>query len=296
MTNITEYQQRFAQIKSCSFYEKQAGITVVAVRNQAAQADISLYAAHVLSYMPNHADDLLWLSSTSYYQAGEAIRGGIPLCWPWFGPAADPKLPAHGFARLVHWELVSITESSDQQTDLVFRLSDNEHTRSYWPHRFTLDYHVSIAAVLRCDLITHNTGSEAFTISQALHSYFSVDSSVAEISGLEHTAFTSDTEQDRASEATAIRYTGEIDRVYHDSAARCLINDPSAQRSIAIAKENSQTTVVWNPGPAIAKAKADFDDDGYKRMFCVETCNVAEDAREIAPGAEHRLSAIISLS
>lgn len=152
--------------------EGPGGLPMVHVNNAHATARISLYGGQVLGYRPQGAAaDLLFVSEQAHYQSGKAIKGGAPVCWPWFG--ADPQglgRPAHGFVRNRLWDLRQTAALPDGQTQMVLGLTDTAETRALWPHAFDLSLTITVGATLRLDLSTHNTGPTPFDITQALHS------------------------------------------------------------------------------------------------------------------------------
>lgn len=258
-----------------------------------------LHGAHLADYRPAGAEDrpVLWMSDHSRYQAGEPIRGGIPICMPWFGPPTlEPwntrtggQGPAHGLARLQTWEITEVQPVADQvQLALTTRMDD-----------LMLIYRVSIGRSLQLALIVANTGDETLPCEMALHTYFAVsDIRNIAIHGLEEVPFLDKvTDAPCPGDAQPIRFTGETDRVYASTQATCLIDDPGTAeetgRRIRIEKQGSRSTVVWNPWIAKSQRMPDFGDDEWPGMVCVETANVGTDAVLLAPGAAHEMSAII---
>lgn len=267
-----------------------------------ATARVSLHGAQVLSFAPQGAlGDLLYVSERAQYVPGKAIRGGIPVCWPWFGP--DPQglgRPAHGLARTRPWAVCGSGVTPAGDTWLTLGLEDSPDTRAVWPHGFALRLEITVGARLRLALTTRNTGDTPFTLTQALHSYFAVaDIDRARVTGLEGCRYI-----DKAAGAGGavraqtgeLRFTSEVDRIYTPAPAEVTLDDTAGRRRIRIACEGSRSAVVWNPGAAIAAAMADLPDDGYRRFVCVETANAADDAVTLAPGGEHRLAAEIGLA
>lgn len=279
------------------------GLPVVEIRNNAATARICLMGAHVLSYTPAGQEDLLFISEKSEYsQTGKAIRGGVPICWPWFGPAAQSGVPgattAHGFIRQFMWKFAGVREISDRMTAATFTISDSPESLAIWPHKFMLTLEVVVGDTLTLTLITTNTGDQEFTIAQALHTYFSVGEIERTIvCGFENLKFIDKapaTPPAPNPQQDFIDFTAETDRVYLNANGEAVILDPVKHREIHIAKTNSDTGVVWNPWINKSRNMPDFGDEEYHRMVCVEVCNVDYDAPAIAPGASHALSTTIS--
>lgn len=258
-----------------------------------ASAEIHHHGAHVLSFVPAGGTDVLWVSKQAVFRDGKAIRGGIPVCWPWFGDHPDnPDLPAHGLARTRTWTLESKSEAA-----LTLLLCDSDESRALWPHAFELRLHAQLSAgAIEIRLEATNTGDQAVTTSAALHTYFSVsDVRQISISGLEDTAYI-----DKLDGGAVKRQNGgidiaeEVDRIYTDTTADCLLDDPASLRRIRVAKSGSRSTVIWNPWIEKAKRMSDFGDDEYPEMVCIETTNAGPDLIEIAPGASHTLMTRIS--
>ena len=273
------------------------------VRGAGAEATIDLQGATVTHFRPAGEDPVLWLSTRAVYAPGRAIRGGIPICWPWFGPHPDdPGKPDHGFARNRRWSVLGAAIAEDGATVIRLGLWDDEVTRDLWPHSFALELEVAVGVALRVSLIARNTGSAPFTCTGALHSYLAVgDVTRIAIHGLEGCAYVD--KVDGGAEKVqqgAVTIVGETDRVYRDTVATCTIDDPVLGRRIAVAKRGSRSTVIWNPWQEKARRLTDFDDDAYPRMLCVEagyprTGVALDDTITIAPGAEHHLETTIGV-
>ncbi|MGV8967510.1 MAG: D-hexose-6-phosphate mutarotase [Cellulomonas sp.] len=277
----------------------EGGLTVVRVHGRAGSADIYLHGAHVTRWAPEGAAPVLWMSASSRFVPESPLRGGVPICFPWFGAhATDATAPAHGFARLTDWELVGAHEDADDVV-VTFRLADSAATRaSAWPHRFEARYTVTVGARLTLRLKVTNLDAGDVTFEEALHTYLRVqDIGRVLVRGLEGAAFL-----DRLGgpdpvpgEAGPVRFTAETDRIYLDNRATVSVLDAGpAPRTVTIAKAGSGTTVVWNPWAGKAAAMADFDDDEWTSMVCVETCNVRGTAVRLAPGQSHTLTAVVS--
>lgn len=262
-----------------------------------ASAIIYLHGAHVAAWRPQDHDHVLWLSAKSHWQPDKPIRGGVPLCFPWFGPhPSNPALPAHGFARLKPWTLRSVTTADDGIT-ATFALDSDHATRALWPHDFSLTHHVSVGRTLGMALSVHNRGNAPFTFEQAQHTYFSVaDVRQVAIRGLANTLYVDKVDAMKQKKQDGdISITAETDRVYLDTTGPVTIDDPAKRRRITVQKSDSQNTVVWNPWVAKAKAMPDFGDDEWPAMLCVETCNVAGGAVTLQPGETHIMGTQISV-
>lgn len=281
-----------------AFETGQGGLTRAVITNASATAEIYLQGATVTAYQPRGESPVLWLSPQAQFQAGKAIRGGIPVCWPWFGPhPKDASKPQHGFARNLEWSCVNTRALSAALTEVELRLTDSDATRALWPHAFELTLRVTVGDVLQLDLTARNPGPEPVELGAALHSYFHVgDIREVEIHGLERTRYFDQVAGNQEqTQAGPVNIGEEVDRIYFDTEADCVIRDPNLNRSLRVAKLGSRSTVVWNPWIAKSGRMADFPDDGYRTMVCVETTNAARDLRTLSPGDEHTLTQIIGL-
>ena len=250
---------------------------------------VSLYGAQVLSFIPKGKEDVLFMSGKSYFSEGKAIRGGIPVCWPWFGAhPTDSSLPSHGFARTSVWDVIGTQERGDDLI-LTLGLSADEATLKLWPHHFEAQLEVCIGQELSVALKTVNTDNKAFEISSALHSYFNVtDINTIRLDGLCNSAYLDDvTGKEGLQKEKHLCITERIDRRYRQSGGECSIIDGG--KTIKIAKEGSRITVVWNPGTALSQQMADLGDKDYLNMLCVEAANSLEDTITLLPGEQHVL-------
>ena len=277
------------------FVEIEHGFTYIEINNAKAHATISTYSGQVLSYRPkSQKDDLLFVSDKAYYEDGKAIKGGIPVCWPWFG--ADPDglgRPAHGFVRNRQWEVTGSESLADGSTKVVMAIIDSDETRSIWPRPFKLSIEITVGDSLKLSLVTHNTGDDSVTISQALHTYFYVgDINKVRVLGLDGIKYLD--KVDGFAEKTqsgSVAITGEVDRIYKGVSGELVIDDESLGRKIRIISRGCSTAVVWNPWSEIAASMGDLDDDDYMRMICVETANAGPETVDIAAGSDYRLEA-----
>jgi glucose-6-phosphate 1-epimerase len=268
------------------------GLAVVQVSGPAGAAEIYLRGAHVSAWTPTGGASVIWMSEHSEYAPGVPLRGGVPICFPWFAAhPSDAAAPSHGFARLADWQLAEAREVGADVV-LVFTLTDSEATRaSAWPHRFDARYTVTVGAELSLSLTVTNRDAEPITFEEALHTYLAVaDIRRTEVAGLEGTAFIDRLTGPRPAETEPVRFEAETDRIYPATTATTTVTDASTGRVITISKAGSASTVVWNPWIDKAAAMADFGDDEYTGMVCVETCNIRADAVSLEPGASHEMS------
>ena len=277
------------------FVEIEHGFTYIEINNARAHATISTYSGQVLSYRPKgQQHDLLFVSDKAYYEDGKAIKGGIPVCWPWFGPDPDGQgRPAHGFVRNRQWQVSASESLADGSTKVVLSLTDSDETRQLWPHLFRLSIEITVGDSLRVELVTHNSDNKSVTISQALHTYFHVgDIGKVRVTGLEGADYIDKVDNAaRKTQAGAVTVDGEVDRIYTGVTGELVINDASLDRRIRITSAGGSTAVVWNPWAETAASMADLDDDDYRKMICVETANAGPETVAIVAGSEYRLVA-----
>ncbi|MEM9451790.1 MAG: D-hexose-6-phosphate mutarotase [Cyanobacteria bacterium P01_E01_bin.6] len=284
--------------KQLTFVEGNGGFPTIEIANEKATARISIYGGQVLSFQPiSESDDLLFLSKTAYYKEGKAIKGGTPICWPWFGP--DPEglgRASHGIARNRLWNVLSTATTDGGDTKVILGFSDTEETRSIWPQFFELTLEIVVGDVLSIALVTRNQGDQSFLLTQALHTYFTVgDISQVTVVGLDKTRYID--KVDAGAEKTQdgdVAIAQEVDRIYLDVPNELVINDEALGRRLRVTSTGSKSAVVWNPWVDISAKMADLADEDYKRFVCVETTNAANDVVEVAAGEEYRLMAVYS--
>ncbi len=285
------------QTPGIRFEEGPEGFVQARLHSIDAEATITLHGAHVLSYQVDGEQPILWLSPSAVFQEDKAIRGGIPICWPWFANhPSDAKKPAHGFARTALWRVLN-TEHTPNAEIIRLGLEASEETRVMWPHDFKLIYEVTLSDMLTAKLTIHNPSTEAFSFTGALHSYFGASHiSRVQVTGLEDVTYTDSIDEcQKRQQEGPIKFTQEVDRIYVDTEDTCLIHDRAWDRTVRVAKEGSKSTVVWNPWVDKSKRMTDFGDSEYNEMLCVETANAASDEITLPPGASHVLGVTLSL-
>lgn len=271
-----------------------SGLIVAGIDNEKATAKLCLQGAHLMSWRPkSQAVPVVWLSRDAKLAAGKSIRGGAPVCWPWFGAhASESGFPGHGFARTVPWQVVESGSEPDGATRITLRLVESDKTRAQWPYDSRLDLTVIVGETLRMELITENTGATGFVIGEALHTYLQVsDIGAVRVTGLDGCDY-----WDKVGSSTlrkqsgAITFSGETDRVYINTAAECVIEDDKLKRRIHVAKSGSLSTVVWTPWTEKAAKMGDMGQpDGWREMVCVESANAIENVVRVAAGTRHTL-------
>jgi glucose-6-phosphate 1-epimerase len=236
---------------------------------------------------------VVWLSRDAKLAAGKSIRGGAPVCWPWFGAhSTESGFPGHGFARTVPWRVIESGTEPDGATRLTLRLVASDKTRVQWPHDCNVDLTVIAGETLRMEITTENTGSTDFVIGEALHTYFQIgDIGAVRVSGLEGCEY-----WDKVGGSSlrvqdgAIGFPAETDRVYINTAAECVIHDDKLKRRIHVAKSGSMSTVVWTPWAEKAGKMGDMGQpDGWREMLCVESANAIDNLVKVEAGTRHTL-------
>ena len=269
---------------------------IVRVENTHAVARVALHGAQVLTYVPRGSNPILWLSPRAVFSPGRAVRGGVPICWPWFGPhPTDETKPNHGFARLSVWALDAAWTTEDGGHKMMFRFPMEAGAAAGWKQSFDLRLTVSVGPVLELALTTRNTGDSPLTVGGALHGYFAVsDIRKVRVSGLEGRAFVDQRNPaERRVQKGPVEIGAETDRVYDDPGNRCVIEDPLLARRIVVEKSGSRSTVLWNPWLEKARAFSDVGEDQYRDFLCVEPAYVLSDVVTLAPGEGHCLTASI---
>lgn len=262
-------------------------LNVIRVIHPKATAAISLFGGHILSFQATGKEDAIWMSEKADFSATKAIRGGIPICWPWFGKAAEPS---HGFARTSQWTLNEHRENDDGVL-LSLTLQDSAETRAIWPHSFNLELLIEITDKLNVSLITTNTGKTTIQIGGALHSYLKVDDiGSIKISGLGHQYI--EHGETQASSGIAV-FNQELDRIYIHPDKTVLIASPKRQHNLAISNCGHNAVVVWNPWQLLSASMSDMTLEGYRTMVCVESCNYDRSIM-LNAGEQHILSTTIS--
>ena len=285
----------------------------VQVTSSLGEGEMYLHGAHVtswkpLSSKPQGAGDVLFLSSKSRWEEGQAIRGGIPICFPWFrAKVNDPPAPAHGFVRTKAWQLASIVQDGNGEngngengngvTVSMFTESD-ENTQHWWPGEFRLVHRVTFGAELRLELVCTNTGTTALRFEEALHTYNRVaDVQGARLQGLDTVRFLDNTDANREkTQRGDVAIVSQTDNAYLNTDNTVDLSDPKMHRRIRLTKANSLTTVVWNPWRDGAVKLRDLGDGEWAQFLCVEASNILGAAINLAPGREHRMTAVLSVN
>ncbi len=293
-----ELQERFGIPGVVAFDDGLGGQTRIRVTTPLAEAEVYLLGAHVTRFKPAGAEEVLWLSGESQFAIGQAIRGGVPVCHPWFAAyASDASAPLHGYVRIMPWDVEGVTLEEDGTVTLAFWIKFHQPQNPDWPGEFELRHRVRVGSALTMELETLNCGPGPLMLTEALHTYFAVsDIRNVTVTGLAGCEYFDKVAGDRKKQSDEpIAFAGETDRAYFDTTTTCVIDDPGLDRRIHVAKRGSRSTVVWNPWTAKAASMPDFGDDEWPGMLCVETANCLDDAMCLPPGGTHRMTARISL-
>jgi glucose-6-phosphate 1-epimerase len=269
------------------------------VQNDRCAARLTPYGAQLCEWTPvGQASSVLFVSPRATFEAGKAIRGGVPVCFPWFAAhPSDPTKPAHGFARTRLWEVTDVIADDAGQVHVALRLAADERTRALWDAEFTASLSVTLGATLTMTLDIENRSGRPIAYESALHTYLAVgDVEKVRIHGLERTRFIDkvDGMQEKVAGAEPLALTGDTDRVFLDTTAPCTVDDPVLGRRVRVEKGGSLVTVVWNPGREKGQAVPDIG-DAWRRFVCVETASCGPHAIRLAPGARHAMTATINM-
>jgi glucose-6-phosphate 1-epimerase len=270
-----------------------------AISTPLAEAELYLQGAHLTHWAPLPHQPVLYLSPNSLFAPGKAIRGGVPVIFPWFGSRADGKPgPAHGFARTMEWTLEETRPINGGAVEIALTLSPSAVTRDFGYDHFSARLRLTVGPQLEIELEIRNNAATTFVYEEALHTYFAIaDITKVSLSGLEGTAYIDKTDGFKHKNLgnEPLRIVKETDQVHLNTTSACVIHDPVWNRRITIAKSGSASTVVWNPWAEKIAGMSDMPPDGWKEMICVETANAADNAIHLAPGASHKLTASISV-
>ena len=275
------------------------GLQEIVCTNSLATYRVLTQGAQLLSWHPAGEDAVVWCSPHARFIPGKPPRGGTPICWPWFGPHANPDYPAHGLVRAREWTLERYARETDGTDTLHFSTTTlGTDSSPLWPYAARLDLTYRIGRSLGLTLETTNLGETPISITEAVHTYFGVgDVREIEVQGLSGSTYLDRLKADeRIQQSGSITISSETDRVYLATAAECEIVDPHLKRTIHIRSEGARSKVVWNPWIEKGAKLGDLGDSGYLEMVCVESGNIADDAVSIAPGERRCLTISYSTS
>lgn len=296
MLVVEELDHRFGIPGVAEICEGNGGLPRIQITGSRAEGEMYLHGAHVTSWKPAGHDEVLFLSTKSRWQEGQAIRGGIPICFPWFrGKADDPKAPAHGFVRTRSWQLESVVEDK-RGVCVSMSTESDEQTRRWWPAEFRLVHRVVFGSELTLELICTNTGETDLRFEEALHTYNRVaDVASVRLQGLDTVHFLDNTASNAEKmQHGDVKIASETDNAFQGTQNNVELIDPKLDRLIRLQKSNSLTTVVWNPWREGAARLRDLGDGEWTQFLCVEASNILGASVSLGPGGEHKITAVLS--
>lgn len=290
---LGQLKQQFAHVKGITF-EQRGSIILISAETEDGRAVVTTQGGCVLSFQSKQGDqqECLWVSESAIYDGSKPVRGGIPICWPWFGAAPREGLPAHGFVRNRVWQLLNAENLSDGRIGLELMVESDEETLVMWPVPFKLSLKIEVGATLTVSLTTTNLSDQSQSLTEAFHSYFAIaDIQTVQVSGLEGSE-----QHDKLTSAAPVTQTGALsvsppmDSVFLNLQQPLQLQDKGWQRQIEIQHQGAASAVVWNPGAEIIKGFADMDDRAWPGMLCVEVGNVLQNAVTIPSQASHSMT------
>ena len=292
---ITESDRRLEIPGVAEILVGNGSLSKVRVTSTAAVGEIYMHGAHVTSWKPTGREEVFFVSSRSPWEDGRAIRGGVPISFPWFASKVDdPAAPAHGFVRTKAWQLDSVSQEGSAVTVSMSTESDDD-TRRWSLSEFRLFYRASFGSELCLELDVANTGETPLRFEEALHAYYRVGNiDETRVRGLNGARYVDKTDSNREkTQQGEVKVIAETDRVYLNTSDAIELNDPVLERRIQVSKENSRTTVVWNPWREKARSMSDLGADEWTQMICVETANVSDYSVVLAPGQQHNMKSFV---
>jgi len=298
MSAVEELERRLGIPGAAKICEGNGGLPRIQITGPRAQGEMYLHGAQVTSWKPAGNDEVLFLSTKSGWQEGQAIRGGIPICFPWFrAKVDDPKAPAHGLVRTKSWQLESIVED-ETGVCVSMSIESNEEARRWWPGEFRLEYRVVFGPELTLELTCTNTGKTDLRFEEALHTYNRVsDIANVRLQGLDGVQFLDNTDSNREKvEHGDVMIGSATDNAFVNTQNDIDLVDPDLRRHIRLQKAHSLTTVVWNPWREGAARLGDLGDGEWTQFLCVEASNILDAAVTLAVGETHKMTAILSIA
>jgi len=293
---VDELDRRFGIPRVARICEGHGGLPKIQITGSRAEGEMYLHGAQVTSWKPAGNSEVLFLSTKSRWQEGQAIRGGIPICFPWFrSKVDDPKAPAHGFARTRSWKLESIVQE-ERGVLVSMSLESDEQTRRWWPGEFHLAYRVVLGPELILELVCTNTDKTDLRFEEALHTYNRVaDVANVRLEGLDAVQYLDNTDANKMHVQWGdVKIASATDNAFVDTQNDVDLLDPELRRRVRLKKSNSLTTVVWNPWLEAAARMKDLGDGEWTQFLCVEASNILTASVSLAPGAEHKMTAVLS--
>jgi glucose-6-phosphate 1-epimerase len=295
--DISQLNEHFGLPGVLAFHATESGLVRADITTRHATATVYLQGAHLTAWQPAGHQPAIFTSRKTDLAPGKAIRGGVPIAFPWFATRHDGKTgPSHGFARIQDWTLAFAALAGDD-LHLTFTLGPNDLSRSLGYDHFRLAYQLTIGRTLTMQLTVANDADTPLVFEEALHTYYAVtDVHEIAIAGLDGISYLDKVDNlQKKLQHGDITVTGPTDRVYLDTAGTCTLKDHAGKRRIAVAKTGSNTTVVWNPWETGAAKLHDMDPTEWHEFVAIETVNAAVDAITLAPGATHAMQAQVSI-
>jgi glucose-6-phosphate 1-epimerase len=295
---IEELNSRLGIADCAQVLADEAAIPKVRITVPLCDGEMHLHGAQVTSWKPAGAEEAIFLSRQACFEEGRAIRGGIPICFPWFRAKVDDShAPAHGVVRTKIWTLESIEQNATGITVSMYTQSDPE-SRRWWPADFRLLHRVTFGSELKLELTVSNTGAKPLRFEEALHAYYRVgDVRKVRIRGLDGVAYLDNIESNKKKKQNGdVVISSPADNAYMNTQNPLQLIDPVRNRSIQVTKQNSDSTVIWNPWAEGARALSDLGDDEWQDMVCVEGSNILENAVELAPSADHKITVTMTVN
>jgi glucose-6-phosphate 1-epimerase len=301
---LDDLKQRFSHA-DVRFYQNDQ-LIMIELNNRYGSATLTTHGGTLLGYHPAGGEEVIWLSETAVYDGSKPVRGGVPVCWPWFGPyepqargedPTDAAKKGHGVARYEFWEVASVRSVDNDATEVVLQLEPNDSIRQAWPLPFVLKLVVTLGETLTLELIGENRSDRDWVVSEAFHTYFRVANADGLILDGMDKATCIDKLRDgqRSTQAGPLQVSAPMECVFVDHSDQVVIDDSGNQRRIVMQKSNSASTVIWNPGPEGAKGFADMPDDQYAHMVCVEAANALDNAYILKAGESHSMVMTIAV-
>lgn len=298
---MTEHYEDKFTVKGVTFSIKDS-LTMIEVDNEFARATITTHGGCVLSYIPKSGssanEDILWVSPTALFNGKKPVRGGVPVCWPWFGAHPNEDGPAHGFVRNKTWELKAVKKLPNGSTEITMSTSSDNDTIALWSNAFELELKVEVGEKLVMTLTTFNLNDYDFVITEALHTYFAVaDCRETIIEGLDKTTHLDKLKDDE--DEIEVEQQGDVvlkppmDSVYLNQSGPILFDDGARHRKICI-EQNGHSAVVWNPGPETVKGFGDIPNETWPTFMCVEAGNILANSIHVESQGKHRFTMAIS--
>jgi glucose-6-phosphate 1-epimerase len=295
--DIAQLNEHFGIPGVLAFHKRDSGLIYADVTTPQAKATVYLQGAHLTAWQPTGQQPVIFLSRKSDLVPGKPIRGGVPIAFPWFANRHDGKTgPSHGFARIQDWTLAFAAMAGDD-LHLTFTLGPTQISHDLGYDNFGLAFQLIIGRSLTMRLTVANKAEAPLVFEEALHTYYAVgDVHEVVLNGLEGTSYIDKVDNFQVKPQNGpVTITSQTDRVYQNTTATCVLHDNAGKRRITIAKQGSNTTVVWNPWETGAAKIPDLDPTEWHEYLCVETVNAAANAVTLAPGASHTMQAHITV-